>query len=114
MKEVVVLSAVRSAIGGFNGSLGGFEPSELGGMVMKESIARASYATEPAQGDGSKGGAGLRGQADSGDESQSGAAPTVAGPVGPKDKPDKPSQTERERGFLQRLRGWLPLRANAW
>ncbi len=80
----------------------------------KESIARASYATEPAQGDGSKGGAGLRGQADSGDESQSGAAPTVAGPVGPKDKPDKPSQTERERGFLQRLRGWLPLRANAW
>jgi hypothetical protein len=80
----------------------------------KESIARASYATEPAQGDGPKGGAGLRGQADSMDHSQSGADPTAAGAVGPKEKTDKPPQTERERGFLQRLRGWLPLRANVW
>ncbi|MEY4725155.1 MAG: acetyl-CoA C-acetyltransferase [Pseudomonadota bacterium] len=41
MREVVVLSAVRSAIGGFGGSLSGFEPSELGGLVMKEAIARS-------------------------------------------------------------------------
>ncbi len=41
MREVVVVSAVRSAIGGFGGTLSGFEPSELGGLVMKEAIARA-------------------------------------------------------------------------
>jgi acetyl-CoA C-acetyltransferase len=41
MREVVVLSAVRSAIGGFGGSLAGFEPSELGGLVMKEAVARS-------------------------------------------------------------------------
>ncbi len=40
-REVVVLSAVRSAIGGFNGSLSSFEPSELGGIVMKEAVARS-------------------------------------------------------------------------
>ncbi|MFM1881126.1 MAG: acetyl-CoA C-acetyltransferase [Pseudomonadota bacterium] len=41
MREVVVLSAVRSAVGGFAGSLSGLEPSELGGLVMKEAIARS-------------------------------------------------------------------------
>jgi acetyl-CoA C-acetyltransferase len=40
-RDVVVLSAVRSAIGSFNGSLSSFEPSELGGIVMKEAIARS-------------------------------------------------------------------------
>lgn len=40
-REVVVLSAVRSAIGTFNGSLSCFEPSELGGIVMKEAVARS-------------------------------------------------------------------------
>ncbi|GBG03089.1 3-ketoacyl-CoA thiolase [Azospira sp. I13] len=40
-KDVVVLSAVRSAVGGFNGSLSGLEPAELGGLVVKEAIARA-------------------------------------------------------------------------
>ena len=40
-KEVVVLSAVRSAIGGFGGSLSTMEPAELAGMVMKEAIARS-------------------------------------------------------------------------
>ncbi len=40
-REVVVLSAVRSAVGGFGGSLSGMEPAELGGLVVKESIARA-------------------------------------------------------------------------
>lgn len=40
-KEVVVLSAVRSAIGGFGGSLKDMEPGDLGGLVVKEAIARA-------------------------------------------------------------------------
>lgn len=77
----------------------------------KESIARASYATEPARGDRSTGGADVGNRSDSADGSQSDAAPTAAGPMGEADKPPK---AERERGFLQRLRGWLPLRANAW
>jgi acetyl-CoA C-acetyltransferase len=40
-REIVVLSAVRSAIGTFNGSLKDIEPAELGGLVVKESIARS-------------------------------------------------------------------------
>ena len=40
-KEVVVLSAARSAVGAFNGSLSTLEPAELGGLVVKETIARA-------------------------------------------------------------------------
>ena len=40
-KEVVALSAVRSAVGTFNGSLAGMEPAELGGLVIKEAIARS-------------------------------------------------------------------------
>jgi len=41
IRDVVVLSAVRSAIGTFNGSLSSLEPSELGGIVMKEAVARS-------------------------------------------------------------------------
>jgi acetyl-CoA C-acetyltransferase len=40
-REVVVLSAVRSAIGGFGGSLSSIEPAELAGMVMKEAVGRS-------------------------------------------------------------------------
>jgi acetyl-CoA C-acetyltransferase len=40
-KEVVVLSAVRSAVGTFGGSLAGIEPAELGGLVVKAAIERA-------------------------------------------------------------------------
>ena len=40
-REVVVLSAVRSAIGAFGGSLSNMEPAELAGIVMKEAIARS-------------------------------------------------------------------------
>lgn len=40
-RDVVVLSAVRSAIGGFGGALADFDASELAGIVMKESIARS-------------------------------------------------------------------------
>jgi acetyl-CoA C-acetyltransferase len=41
MREVVVLSAVRSAVGSFSGTLAGIEPADLGGMVMKEAVKRA-------------------------------------------------------------------------
>ena len=41
MREVVVLSAVRSAVGSFSGTLSGIEPADLGGMVMKEAVKRA-------------------------------------------------------------------------
>ena len=40
-REVVVLSAARSAVGGFGGSLKDMEPAELGGLVIKETIARS-------------------------------------------------------------------------
>ena len=41
-RDVVVLSAVRSAVGTFGGSLAAMEPSELAGRVMKEAIARSA------------------------------------------------------------------------
>jgi acetyl-CoA C-acetyltransferase len=40
-RDIVVLSAARSAIGTFNGALKDMEPAELGGLVVKESIARS-------------------------------------------------------------------------
>ncbi len=40
-KEVVALSAVRSALGGFGGSLSGLSPEELGSRVAGEAFARA-------------------------------------------------------------------------
>ena len=41
MKEVVIVSAVRTAIGNFNGSLSPFSAAELGGVVIQESLRRA-------------------------------------------------------------------------
>jgi len=41
MKEVVIVSAVRTAVGSFNGSLSPFSAIELGSMVIKEAITRA-------------------------------------------------------------------------
>ena len=41
-RDVVVLSAVRSAVGTFGGALAAMEPSELAGRVMKEAIARSA------------------------------------------------------------------------
>ena len=40
-REVVVLSAVRSAIGAFGGGLSAIEPHELAGQVMKEAVSRS-------------------------------------------------------------------------
>jgi len=46
-RDVVVLSAVRSAIGTFGGGLSDIEPHELGGLVMKEAVTRSG--ADPAQ-----------------------------------------------------------------
>jgi len=40
-RDVVVLSAVRTAVGEFGGALKDQEPGELGGLVVRESIKRA-------------------------------------------------------------------------
>ncbi|HML46327.1 MAG TPA: acetyl-CoA C-acyltransferase [Clostridia bacterium] len=48
-REVVVLSAVRSAVGGFGGSLKDMEPSELGAVVAKEAFARAGVDPKAVQ-----------------------------------------------------------------
>ena len=40
-RDVVVLSAARSAIGTFNGSLADMEPCELAGVVMKDVVKRS-------------------------------------------------------------------------
>ncbi|MCP4432679.1 MAG: acetyl-CoA C-acyltransferase [Gammaproteobacteria bacterium] len=45
-REVVVLSAVRSAVGTFSGGLSTIEPAELAGQVMKEAVARSSVNPE--------------------------------------------------------------------
>ena len=46
MRNVVVLSAVRSAIGSFNGSLSGIEPADLASSVIKEAIVRSNVDFE--------------------------------------------------------------------
>ena len=40
-RDVVVLSAARSAVGTFGGALSDIEPTELAGIVMKEAIRRS-------------------------------------------------------------------------
>lgn len=45
-QDVVVLSAVRSAVGGFGGSLSQMEPHELAGQVMKEAVERSTVDPE--------------------------------------------------------------------
>ena len=41
MREVVIVSAVRTAIGNYNGSLAGFNAVDLGVFAAKEAIVRA-------------------------------------------------------------------------
>ena len=43
MKNVYIMSANRSAIGGFGGTLKGFCPVDLGTLVAKEAISRSGY-----------------------------------------------------------------------
>ncbi len=44
MEEIYIVSGVRTAIGDFGGSLKGFLPSDLGGKVVSEALARAGVA----------------------------------------------------------------------
>jgi acetyl-CoA C-acetyltransferase len=46
MKEIVIASAVRTAIGSFGGSLAGFQGWELGGIVMRAALDRAGVKPE--------------------------------------------------------------------
>src|SRR5512136_3427141 len=46
MKEVVITSAVRTAIGNFLGALSPFPATELGGFVIKEAVARSGIRKE--------------------------------------------------------------------
>ena len=41
MKEVVIVSAVRTAVGNFLGELASFSATELGGMAIKEAVKRS-------------------------------------------------------------------------
>ena len=43
MNDVFIMSANRSAIGGFGGSLKSFCPVDLGTLVAKEAIKRSGY-----------------------------------------------------------------------
>lgn len=45
-REVVVLSAMRSPVGAFGGSLSSIEPAELAGTVMKEAVAQSKADPE--------------------------------------------------------------------
>ena len=46
MDEVVIVSAVRTAIGNFNGSLAAFSATQLGGIVIREVLERAKVRPE--------------------------------------------------------------------
>ena len=46
MKEVVIVSAVRTGLGKFNGMLAKFDPIQLGVMVAKEAIKRAGISPD--------------------------------------------------------------------
>ena len=41
MRRAVIVSAVRTALGGFNGSLAGVGATKLGAIVIAEAIRRA-------------------------------------------------------------------------
>lgn len=45
-KEAVIISAVRTPVGKFLGSLKGFKATELGALVVRESVRRAGVAVE--------------------------------------------------------------------
>ncbi len=41
MREAVIVSAVRTPLGSFNGTLGAIGATDLGGIVIREAISRA-------------------------------------------------------------------------
>jgi acetyl-CoA C-acetyltransferase len=46
MEDIYIVSGVRTAVGDFGGSLKSFMPSDLGGKVVTEALARAGVAPE--------------------------------------------------------------------
>ena len=46
MREAVIVSAVRTPLGSFNGSLGGIKATRLGGIVIEEALRRAGIGKE--------------------------------------------------------------------
>jgi acetyl-CoA C-acetyltransferase len=44
MREAVIVSAVRTPLGGFNGSLGNLGATRLGALVIAEAVRRAGIA----------------------------------------------------------------------
>jgi acetyl-CoA C-acetyltransferase len=46
MKEVVIVSAVRTAIGNYGGALANVSPADLGALVIKEALERAGVKPE--------------------------------------------------------------------
>ncbi|MDY0042633.1 MAG: acetyl-CoA C-acetyltransferase [Desulforhabdus sp.] len=46
MREAVIVSAVRTPLGSFNGTLSGIGATTLGGMVIEEAVRRAGIAKE--------------------------------------------------------------------
>lgn len=46
MKEVVIVSAARTAVGAFNGSLSGFTAPQIGAFAIKEAVKRAGIKPE--------------------------------------------------------------------
>ena len=46
MREAVIVSAVRTPLGNFNGSLSNFGATKLGGIVIKEAVKRAGIKKE--------------------------------------------------------------------
>jgi len=46
MKEIVIVSAVRTPLGGFNGSLGDIPATKLGALVIDEAVKRAGIGKE--------------------------------------------------------------------
>lgn len=46
MREAVIVSAVRTPLGGFNGSLGSIPATKLGGIAIEEAVKRAGIGKE--------------------------------------------------------------------
>ena len=46
MEDIVIVSAARTAVGKFGGSLAGIPATELGAAVIKEVIARANLTAD--------------------------------------------------------------------
>ena len=46
MKEIVIASAVRTAVGSFNGSLASLAATDLGAIVLKEALNRAGLTAD--------------------------------------------------------------------